>query len=158
MIAREEVMECLDCLCLASRKAARTITRTYEARLRPLGIRATQFSLLTLILGHGKIGIGALAEVSATERTTLSRNLALLETAGLIVRQPGEDARERTIRITRKGSDLIGKALPIWREAQAAMVASIGSDSAAVLRKLGARPVQSQLEMPSQREAGESHA
>lgn len=142
MVAREELMECLDCLCLASRKAARTITRTYEAKLRPLGIRATQFSLLTLILGHGKIGVGALAEVSATERTTLSRNLALLETAGLIVLEPGEDARERTIRVTRKGTNLVEKALPVWREAQTATAASIGSDAAQVLRKLGARLMQ----------------
>jgi DNA-binding MarR family transcriptional regulator len=58
------------------------------------------------------------------------------------VLEPGEDARERTIRITRKGTNLVEKALPVWREAQAAMAAAIGSDGAEALRKLGARPVQ----------------
>jgi DNA-binding MarR family transcriptional regulator len=137
-----EIKERLDCLCLASRKAARAITRAYEAKLRPLGIRATQFSLLTLILGHGKIGIGALAEVSATERSTLSRNLALLEVSGLIAIEPGDDARERTIRVTRKGTNLVEKALPVWREAQAAVAASIGSEGAAALRQIARSAVQ----------------
>jgi DNA-binding MarR family transcriptional regulator len=137
-----EIKERLDCLCLASRKAARAITRAYEAKLRPLGIRATQFSLLTLILGHGKIGIGALAEVSATERSTLSRNLALLEVSGLIAIEPGDDARERTIRVTRKGTNLVEKALPVWREAQAAVAALIGSEGAAALRQIARSAVQ----------------
>jgi DNA-binding MarR family transcriptional regulator len=138
-MTRDELKECLDCLCLASRKAARAITRAYDSRLRPLGIRATQFSLLTLILGHEKIGIGALAEVSGTERTTLSRNLALLEAAGLIQLEAGDDARERTITLSRKGRAVVEKALPLWRQAQAAAIASIGRDGVEALHALARR-------------------
>lgn len=134
-----DLKECLDCLCLASRKAARTITRSYDAKLRPLGIRATQLSLLTLILGYEKIGIGKLAEVSATERTTLSRNLALLEAAGLIALIPGDDARERVASLTRKGRAMVEKAIPLWREAQAAASVKLGREGANALRALAGR-------------------
>lgn len=129
--------ECLDCLCLASRKAARALTRAYDRKLRPLGMRATQFSLLVLINGFGPITMGKLAEVSATERTTLTRNLALLESAEWIRVQAGEDARKRSVSLTKKGSAALERARPLWREAQAQAKAMLGEAGTASLLRAG---------------------
>lgn len=128
--------ECLDCLCLASRKAARALTRAYDRRLRPLGMRATQFSLLVLINGYGPVTIGKLAEISATERTTLTRNLALLESAEWVRLDSGEDARERAVSISKKGQAALDRARPLWREAQQAAKDMLGKAGAESLLRL----------------------
>ena len=45
-----EISRCRDigrtCACFKVRKAARAVTKLYEEVLRPIGLRATQFSLL----------------------------------------------------------------------------------------------------------------
>ena len=68
-----------DCTCNNLRKAARAVTQYYDDALRPSGIRATQFSLLSAIKEFGTVSIGALAEESVMDRTTLTRNLKLLK-------------------------------------------------------------------------------
>ncbi|MFB9807040.1 hypothetical protein ACFFQF_18180 [Haladaptatus pallidirubidus] len=42
-----------DCHCLAARRRAREITRLYEEKLRPHGLRATQFSVLAALALKG---------------------------------------------------------------------------------------------------------
>ncbi len=58
----------------------------------------------------------------------MTRNLALLERMGMVSIEPGEDRRERKIRISEKGADLLEKALPLWRQAQREIVESIGEE------------------------------
>jgi len=49
MTPKPELYETTQCLCLASRRAARAITRAFDKELRPHGLRATQFSLLAVL-------------------------------------------------------------------------------------------------------------
>ena len=129
--------ECADCLCLASRRAARRITRTFDRELRRYGLRATQFTLLVMLSLRGAMTIGELAEALGAERTTLTRNLALLENAAWVRIQPAEDdARSRVVNVTDQGRLSVAKAFPAWRKAQARTAATIGSDGAAALREL----------------------
>jgi DNA-binding MarR family transcriptional regulator len=137
---RSPFLDCADCLCLASRKAARAITRAYDRHLRPHGLRATQFSLLAMLELKGDQPLGALAHALGTERTTLTRNLALIEREGLIETRAGEDARERILAITPSGRRTLQKALPAWRTAQAELTASIGAPHAGSLRRLARAP------------------
>ena len=129
-------MECGDCLCLASRRAARVITRSFEKHLRPYGIRATQFSLLVNLELRGPLPIGELAEVLSADRTTLTRNLALVEDQGLVRIRPGDDARARVVTITPKGRTAIIRSFPAWRDAQSEMSNSMGQTAADSLRRL----------------------
>jgi DNA-binding MarR family transcriptional regulator len=100
-----------------SRRAARALTRAFERQLRPLGIRATQFSILTNPLLRGPVTIGELAEFLGVDRTTLTRNLALVEGEGWVEIRPGNDARSRVVAATRKGRAAVTAALPAWRKA-----------------------------------------
>lgn len=134
--AEPDVSETAACLCLASRKVARAITRAFEQALRPHGIRATQFSVLAILAGKGRQSLGALAASLGVERTTLTRNLAVLERQGLVRIRPGEDARARIVSITDAGRRTIAAALPAWRQAQSALTASIGGPMADSLRDL----------------------
>ncbi|MGH7553876.1 MAG: MarR family winged helix-turn-helix transcriptional regulator [Longimicrobiales bacterium] len=135
-LERTPFLECADCLCLASRKAARAITRAYERELRPYGLRATQFSLLVMLELKGPQPLGALARALGAERTTLTRNLALIERQSLVETRPGEDARERILAITPSGRRTLQKALPAWRKAQAELTSTIGAPLAQSLRRL----------------------
>lgn len=134
--AAQDLSACADCLCLASRRAARTITRAFDGMLRPHGVRATQFSLLALLALKGPQSIGDLAEALGAERTTLTRNIARIEEQSLVSSRPGEDPRARIVSITPKGRKLLTKAFPAWRKAQAELTARIGQPLADNLRQL----------------------
>jgi len=131
-----ELLECADCLCLAARRAARSITRAFDRELRPHHIRGTQFSLLVNLELRGPQSIGDLADILGTDRTTLTRNLALLEKQSLVKIRSGDDARARIVSILPKGKGMVARGFPAWRKAQAAVTASLGSEMADSLRRL----------------------
>jgi len=131
------VAACLDCLCLASRRASRAITRAFDRQLRPHGIRATQFSILTMLMGYGPTTIGDLAEALGIERTTLTRNLSVVEARGWVKIGVGDtDGRSRVATATPKGRRAVSAALPAWRRAQAAAGKAIGPSGLAALHAL----------------------
>lgn len=132
-----ELIETADCLCLASRQAARTITRTFDRQLRAHGLRATQFTLLASLALQGERSVGELADFIGVDRTTLSRNMALAETRGLIAsRRADGDARARLVQITPRGRELLDAAFASWRDVQARLTDAIGEDAADRLRAL----------------------
>lgn len=106
------------CHCLASRRAARAITRLYEEHLRPYGLRATQFSALSALAQRGPTPITTLADMLGLERTTMTRGAALLERNGWVETAPSRDSRERPLRITDAGIETLRAALPAWQAAQ----------------------------------------
>lgn len=108
-----------DCHCLAARRRARALTRLYEERLRPHGLRATQFSVLAALALKGPTRVGELAEFLVLERTTLTRGATLLEKKGWVDAAPSTDARERRLRLTAAGRRKLEAAFPSWQEAQA---------------------------------------
>ena len=141
MDAGDALLETTGCLCLAARRAARAITREFDQALRPHGLRATQFTLLTALHLAGPQTIGDLAELLSTERTTLTRNLAVAERHGwLAARASHDDARSRIASITPKGLRALTAALPAWRRTQQHLVERIGADAAASMRRLAGGP------------------
>lgn len=115
----EGLEACKACYCLAARRAARAITRLYEARLRPYGLKATQFSVLAALALKGPTPLGELAELLGLERTTLTRVAAVLTRKGLLGSARSRDGRERRLEVTAAGRDCLARALPAWRTAQA---------------------------------------
>jgi DNA-binding MarR family transcriptional regulator len=129
--------ECANCLCLASRQAARRVTRIFDRELRPYGLRATQFTVLAMLSLRGATTIGELADALGIERTTLTRNLALIEHASWVKIEPAkQDARSRLVTVTDQGRAVLAPAFPAWRKAQDITTAAIGSGAASALRGL----------------------
>jgi len=125
------------CLCFRARRVSRALTRIYDEALRPLGIQATQLTLLNAIALTGEEGgpMSAIAELLAMDGTTLSRNLQPLERAGLVrVGRHLSDRRVRIARLTPTGRRVIQQALPLWKRAHRQVVATLGSDQARELR------------------------
>jgi DNA-binding MarR family transcriptional regulator len=118
MRLRNAFGECEACACFAIRRAARAITQHYDRRLRPAGLRATQFTLL-VVLAHGdRLPLHRVAERLGMERTTLTRNLRPLLARGYVRLESGDDARHRLLAITDRGTAAATAALPHWRRAQ----------------------------------------
>lgn len=138
-----DVMDCRHCLCQASRTAARRITAVYDRRLRPHGLRVTQFTILTNLMLRGEIPITVLAKAMGVDRTTLTRNVALLQDNGW-VRTEGDssDNRIRSLSITPKGKALVFRALPDWKKAQASVSAAFGAEGVSALHRLAGTAVE----------------
>lgn len=110
------------------RKATRVITSIFEERLRPLGLRITQLTLLMALQKTESITITKLSDVLAMDRTTLSRELKPLAEQGLISISEGDDRRRRLIALTPTGRTKLETAVPLWRDAQTRVVEHIGAD------------------------------
>ena len=108
----------MSCHCLAARRKARELTRIYEAKLRPHGLKATQFSTLVALAAVGPKPISVLASSLGLERTTLTRGAALLARDGLVAEAQSEDGRERQLVLTGRGRRKLEAAYPAWKAAQ----------------------------------------
>jgi DNA-binding MarR family transcriptional regulator len=121
------------CLCLHTRMAARAVTRAYDRALSPLGLEATQFTLLAAIAGNPEGSITALADRLALERSSLSRNLKVLQGRKLIAAS-GQGGRSASFRMTDEGLTLLEAALPLWAEVQRSSEAAMGAVTWSVTR------------------------
>jgi DNA-binding MarR family transcriptional regulator len=137
--ATTDYMAAAGCFCLASRQAARKLTRLYDSHMQGSGIRVTQFTVLSQLMLRGEMPVGKLAGFLGIERTTLTRNLALLETKKWISTKPGEDPRARMIAITAQGRGVVRRGFPYWAKAQAEAGKLLGADGQAALKVLGSR-------------------
>jgi DNA-binding MarR family transcriptional regulator len=119
MYTTVDLTETRNCYCLKARREARELTRLYEKKLRPHGLRATQFSVLAALSQKGPTPVGELADLLGLERTTLSRGAALLTRNGWIASDASSlDAREHVLRLTPAGRDTLEAAFPAWKMAQ----------------------------------------
>ncbi len=124
------------CNCLSLRQASRRITRLYDLALVPIGLRATQYSLLGQIERLGPIALNPLAEAMVMDRATLGHNIRPLAARGLIRITVGQDRRSRDVAITTAGRRLIARGHALWQQAQTTFEIEIGGETAAALRSL----------------------
>jgi DNA-binding MarR family transcriptional regulator len=124
------------CVCFTSRKAARQITRFYDAHLAPAGLRITQFLTLAALSQAGSVAVNALAERLDIERTAMGKMLGFLERDGLIAIHPSPvDGRSRLVELTAEGRNQHAKASFLWLEAQQRFEQLNGAEKVAALRR-----------------------
>lgn len=124
------------CNCFAMRRAARQISRFYDAHLEPSGLRITQFLTLAALNELGNATISALAERLDIERTAMGKMAEFLERDGLVTIKPSPtDGRSRLIELTEEGGRLHKKAAPLWRKAQREFKRLNGAQKVTALRQ-----------------------
>jgi len=114
------------CLCTRLRRASRNLTRIYDEALEFAGINVAQYSLLRNLQRLDRPSITDLAEALALDRSTLGRNLRVLEGKGLVGLGEGEDQRNRVAFLTAEGQACVALALPAWESVQRRMVERLG--------------------------------
>ncbi len=107
-----------DCYCTQFRRASNALTQIYDAALKPVGLRITQFSLLRSLARLGQATSTQVAAELSLDRTTISRNVKLLIDAGWVDVVEADDKRERVLTLTRAGQKMIADALPYFKKAQ----------------------------------------
>jgi DNA-binding MarR family transcriptional regulator len=120
-------MPTLPCLCANFRRASRALTQLYDDALRPLGLRATQFTVLQALSLAANIPQGKLGRVLAMDTTTLTRTLLIMRRRGWISTRPGKDKRERWLRLASPGRIQFQRALPRWEKVQAQLRRRFGN-------------------------------
>lgn len=136
------------CNCLSLRQATRRVTQLYDQALAPVGLRATQFSLLLQTEALGPIALQPLAEVMVMDRATLGHNVRPLLGRGLVQLEVGRDRRSRELSITQAGRDLLVEARALWRQAQDAFETEMGRNTASALRGLLHRVASTEFVLP----------
>jgi DNA-binding MarR family transcriptional regulator len=119
----------MNCAAGTLRRANRVVSRLYDSFLKPSGIRATQYTVLSIVAARGPLAVNQLAKMLVMDRTTLARDLKPLEREGFIkISIDSDDNRVRLAAITEKGRATLEKARPLWQEAQKHMVKVLGEE------------------------------
>jgi DNA-binding MarR family transcriptional regulator len=128
--------ELANCNCLAVRQAARRVSQFYESRLAPLGLKASQYSILAKLSRLGPMSINEIAEAMVMDRTTTGRAVRPLEREGLVRIGAAEDGRKRVVALTPAGKKRTAAALEAWRKAQGEFERAFGAEASKNLRAM----------------------
>jgi DNA-binding MarR family transcriptional regulator len=108
------------CVLMRARLISRVLTAMYDEELRPFGIGSPQFALLVIIFGIQPATRAAIGRYHHQDRSTLTRNLKILISEGWAAEVEDEGGgRGRPIILTEAGKNLLVRAAPAWRMAQA---------------------------------------
>lgn len=122
-----EVLHRTDCVCTATRRAARSVTQFYDLVLAPARLKATQFMLLQAIAVHGEIAQFMLSKEYAIAVETLSRRLSAMRKAGWVKVKIGGEKKEHIYSLTPEGARVLNDAMPYWLRAQQRLAFAFGS-------------------------------
>jgi len=123
------------CACSSLRRAARAVTQLFDAWLKPLGIRSTQFVLLVTVAKLEPVSLGRLARVLVIDRTTLTRSLSLMKRQGFVGIAPRSTMRQRFVTLLPKGRGVLDQSLPFWKKAQDHFVEKVGEQCWSAMQK-----------------------
>lgn len=129
----------LPCLCASMRRATRSLTQLYERELAPVGLSATQMTILQVLSRAGEMRQGALGEMLAMDSTSLTRTLAIMRRELWLAERQGADRRERLIRLSRRGTSKLRQAEPLWERVQSRVHRALGAKEWNQLMELGQR-------------------
>lgn len=124
------------CLCTKLRRASRGVSRIYDDALADIGLNVAQFSLLRNLQRLDRPSISALAEALGLDRSTLGRNLRVVEGMGLVQMGEGADQRSRQVALTESGEHLLERGAPLWEQAQQELARRLGDGKRAALMLL----------------------
>jgi DNA-binding MarR family transcriptional regulator len=114
----------LNCACASVRRTARLVTQLYSCEMGS-GVEPAQYSLLTILNHLPGTKQASLGRALGMDKTTLSRNLRLMQKSAWIEPFLADDHRERGYRLTRAGKRALTAAKPGWERAQRQLRAAL---------------------------------
>jgi len=126
-----------ECLAQRLRAVGRIVSNIYDRELAGYGLTASQFGILATSLKLGTASQNEIAEVHRVEKSTLSRNLKLMEESGWIKLE--RRGRNVDVEITKGGKDIFCKSVDGWRKAQANLKRHLRNEGVDAVEVLAAR-------------------
>lgn len=119
------------------RQAARRMSAAYDEALAPLGINIAQFALLRIVARRERASLSDLGRAAELDRSTIGRNVRVLERMELMRTMRGDDdRREAVVALTDQGHALLAAAMPVWEECQHTVETRFGDDGIARMRQM----------------------
>lgn len=135
-VSKVEVVTCIN---LEMLRASHYVMKVYDEAYRPYGVRATQLPVLNMIGCRGPIGMKALADATATERSVLSRKLQVMEENGWISVDLAAKGREKGFILTEQGRALVARVMPVRDRVQGELLSRLSPAEQALLTSLCAK-------------------
>lgn len=111
------------------------MSAAYDEALEPLGINIAQFASLRTVERKGPISLSDLGRTAGLDRSTIGRNVRVLERLKLMRSTRGDDdKREAVVTLTDRGRDLVATAVPVWEQCQRTVETRLGDEGIAALR------------------------
>ena len=126
----------LGCSNAKLRQLTRRVSQHYDHEMGKIGLKATQYSLLSQVLQRGPIRPGDLAKAMALDASTLTRNLKPLVAVGWLSVGAGDDDRSHLVAITDAGREKRTEARRRWRAAQDSLNELLGVERVLALHEL----------------------
>ncbi len=114
------------CYCIVLKAASRRLAALYDEALEPVGVNIAQFSLLRRIRRAEPVTLTELGRLAELDRSTIGRNVRVLERMGLVALGRGEDHREAVVTLTAAGRKALDDGAPLWDGVQDAIEARLG--------------------------------
>lgn len=124
------------CYCDLLRTAARKTTAIYDRHLAAVELTLAQYRLLKKIGRSDHLSITELAAACDLDRSTIGRNVQVLQRHGLVEETECRDLRRSMLGLTDLGRQRLDAAAPLWQAAQAEIEATLGPDRLAVITSL----------------------
>lgn len=124
------------CTNLKIRQLMRRVSQQYDAEMGHIGLKTTQYSLLSYVDKLGPLRPVDLAAQIKVDASTLTRNLKPLVSAGWVTLAAGPDERSRLVSITEAGRAKRAEAKQYWRLAQDSLNRQLGLERVATLHAL----------------------
>ena len=125
--------ELQNCIGANIRSLSRVVDGYYRTCLEGFDITEKQMTILFTLSKMGKIEQGKIGEALVLERSTVSRNIKLLETKELLTRTT---EYRPEIEISEKGKSLVAALLPHWNKVMDELTDKIGADSILLIQEL----------------------
>lgn len=104
---------------------SRIVDNEFRIMLKEFDITESQLSILFALSKLGKTEQGKIGETLHLERSTVSRNVKLLENRGVLSRT---DAYRPEIEMTKQGELLLQQILPTWESLMDTLCETLGED------------------------------
>jgi DNA-binding MarR family transcriptional regulator len=126
----------LSCINLQMLRASHRVMKVYEDAYRPYGIKATQLPVLNLIEQFQSMTTREIAEQTESERSVLSRKLAVMEKNNWIQAATDGQTREKVFQLTEEGKRLLDELRPVRIKVQEKLLAQLDENEINLLMNL----------------------
>ena len=116
------------CNCGILRQSSQKLTAIYDESLKSSGLRVTQFAVLKNIHKLGKTSITELDTYLEQDRSTIGRNVRILEKIKVVSINKSSDKREFEIQITKYGIECLQLARKSWEDINIKISSKLGKE------------------------------
>lgn len=114
-------------LCIGSRlrRLSRIADGHFRSKLSEFNITENQMTILFVLSKMGKVEQGKVGQVLVLERSTVSRNVKLLEKQNYINKT---SAYRPEIELSKEGTELVQNLIPFWEETMDELISKLGEN------------------------------